>query len=256
MKRVWNIAWRDFRAYFMSPIAYVIIALFLFIMGWFFFNNFNFFIQSASRMNPYGGGGTTPSVTEGIIRPLYGNMNLTLLFIVPFISMRLIAEEKKMHTMELLLTAPLKQWQIVVGKYFSGLLLLSTLLVPTLAYPLILGVASNPDWGPIFSAYLGTYLMAGCYLSIGLFFSSVTENQIVSGILTIVTSLFFWLISWAAYSAGGAWSDFLNYASLITHLNNFLRGVFDTSDFVFYLSFIFIGLFLTHRSLDSYRWRS
>ncbi len=255
MKKIWILAFRDFRAYFTSPIAYIVIALFLFIMGWFFINNMFFFMQMAQSGSPYQRG-PTPSITDGIIRPLYSNMNLVLLFLTPFITMRLMAEERKMHTLELLMTSPLSVTQIVLGKFLSAFLLLLCMVLPTMTYPVILSVAGNPDWGPVFTSIVGTLLMASCYLSMGLLFSTMTENQIIAGVLTIATSLFFWLVNWASHSAGPGLAGLLDYLSLIKHLNNFLRGVLDTSDVVYYLSFIFTGLFLTYRAIDSYRWRS
>ncbi len=253
-KKMWTIAFKDYRTYFTSPIAYIVIAGFLLIMGWMFFFNLSHFNLQALQYKQFGG--KSGSITDGIIRPLYGNMNVIFLFLVPFITMRLFAEEKKMQTIQLLMTSPTRLGEMIVGKFLSALMLLLTMLALTVIYPLILFIYGNPDIGPILTSYVGTFLLTSCYVSTGVLFSSMTENQIVAGALTFAAGLFFWLINWAAQSAGPVFSDVLDYLSLIQHYNNFSQGIFDTSDVVFYLSFIGIGLFVTHRVLDSYRWRS
>jgi ABC-2 type transport system permease protein len=254
MRNVWTIARRDLRAYFTSPLAAIIIAGFLAIMGWMFFFNLSHF-QLQNMQSQQFNMGRSVNITDGIIRPLYGNMNVIFLMIMPFITMRLLAEERKNHTIELLITSPTTLTQIILGKFLSALLLVAVMLAFTLVYPAVLFYTGNPDWGPIFTSYLGTLLLAGCYIAIGLFFSSMTENQIVAGSLTFAAGLFFWLISWASQNAGPVWSDVLTYLSLISHYNNFGQGMLNTPDVFYYLSFIATGLFLTHRVLDSYRWR-
>jgi ABC-2 type transport system permease protein len=253
MRNIWTIAMRDFRTYFTSPIAYIVIFSFLLIMGWMYV--FNLF-YSANQSMQFQQMGRGPSLTDGLIRPLYGNMNVVLLFLMPFITMRLFAEERKQHTIELLLTSPVTLTEIILGKYLAGVLLVLVMLGLTLVYPATLAWSADPDWGPVIASYLGTLLLAGCYLATGVLFSAVTENQIVAGSLTFAAGLFFWLISWASQSAGPVWSDVLNYLSLVGHFtNSFGVGVISTSDTFYYLSFIGIWLFLTHRVLDSYRWR-
>jgi ABC-2 type transport system permease protein len=154
------------------------------------------------------------------------------------------------------MTAPVKIHEMVIGKFLSTMMFLGVLLLATTAYPIILAATGNPEIKPILSAYLGTFLIGGSFLAIGILFSSMTENQIIAGVLTFATLIFFWLISWASHSAGPAMSEFLNYLSLIGHYQNFARGIINTSDVVFYLSYITVSLFLTHRILDSYRWRA
>lgn len=254
MKNIWTIGYRDFKNYFNSPIAYIVIAGFLAIMGWMFFFNLSYFNMQNMQYQQFNTG-KGMSITDGIIRPLYGNMNVIFLFLVPFITMRLFAEEKKLHTIELLMTAPIKLSEIILGKFFSSFMLVFTMLSLTATYPLVLFLTGNPDPGPILASYLGTLLLASCYLSIGILFSAMTENQIVAGALTFAVGLLFWLLSWATQSAGPVWGDILMYLSLISHFSNFSQGMLNTADIVFYLSFIFVGLFLTHRVLDSYRWR-
>jgi ABC-2 type transport system permease protein len=254
LRNIWTVARRDFKTYFTSPIAYIIIAGFMVIMGWMFFFNLSHFNMQNMQYQQFNAGKAI-SITEGIVRPLYGNMNVIFLFLVPFITMRLFAEEKKVHTIELLMTSPISLTEIILGKFFSSFLLISIMLVFTLVYPAVLFATGNPDIGPLVTSYVGTLLLASCYLSLGILFSAMTENQIVAGALTFAAGLFFWLISWASQTAGPVWSELLTYLSLIGHYTNFGQGLIDTSDVIFYFSFIGLGLFLTHRVLDSYRWR-
>jgi ABC-2 type transport system permease protein len=254
MKNIWIIAKRDFSNYFTSPIAYIVIGGFLAIMGWMFFFNLNHFALQNMQYQQMGVGKGV-SISEGIVRPLYGNMNVIFLFLVPFITMRLLAEERKNQTIALLLTSPVTLTEVILGKFLSSFLLVLVMLAATFVYPIVLGATGQPDWGVILACNLGTLLLTACYLSLGVLFSSVTENQIVAGALTFAAGLFFWLVSWATQAAGPVWSDILMYLSLISHYDGFSRGVVSTSDAFFYLSFIGIGLFLTHRVLDSFRWR-
>jgi ABC-2 type transport system permease protein len=255
MNNIWTVARRDFKTYFTSPIAYCVIGGFLAIMGYMFFASLGHFNMQNHQYQQFNMGKAT-TITDGIIRPVYGNMNVILLFLVPFITMRLFAEEKKNHTIELLMTSPISLTELVLGKFLSSLMLVGVMLSLTLVYPITLMALGNPDLGPIFTSYLGILFLAGCYISLGILFSAMTENQIVAGFLTLAAGLFFWLISWASQLVGPVWSDVLNYLSIIGHyINTFGAGVIDTADVAFYLSFIGIGLFLTHRVLDSYRWR-
>lgn len=254
MKNTWIIAKRDFKSYFTSPIAYIVIAGFMVIMGWMFFFNLSHFNMQNMQYQQFNMGKSI-SITEGIIRPLYGNMNVIFLFLVPFITMRLFAEERKMHTLELLMTSPVTLTEIVLGKFFSAFFLVSIMLALTIVYPVVLFLKGNPDLGPIATSYLGTLLLTSCYLALGTWFSAMTENQIVAGALTFATGLFFWLISWASQSAGPVLGDIIGYLSLIGHYNNFSMGLLNSTDVIFFLSFVFVGLFLTHRTLDSFRWR-
>ena len=253
-KKSWTIAAKDFRTYFTSPIAYIVIAGFLFIMGWMFFFNLSHFNLQTLQYKQFGQG-KGASLTEGIIRPLYGNMNVILLFLAPFITMRLFAEEKKLQTIQLLMTAPLSLTEIIVGKFLSAFLLVATMMSLTIVYPIVLVIFGNPDIGAIVTSYIGTLLLSSCYIATGVLFSAMTENQIVAGALTFAAGLFVWLINWASQSAGPVFSDFLDYLSLIQHYNNFSQGIIESTDVIFYLSFIGLGLFFTHRVLDSYRWR-
>lgn len=254
VQKIWAIAVRDFRTYFSSPIGYIVTAGFMFVMGYMYFNTLSYFVNQGQNM--FGMQQGTPSLAEGLIRPYYGNLNVLFLFFVPFITMRLFAEERKLHTLELLMTSPITMTELVLGKFFAAFLFLVFMLVATLLHPLLLLLAGNPDIGTLATSYLGTFLMASCYLALGVLFSAMTENQIIAGALTFASGLFFWLVNWAQQMAGPVWGDVLQYLSLIAHFNNFSRGLINTSDIIFYVSFIGICLFLTHRVLDSYRWKS
>src|SRR6185437_15328628 len=232
MTNIWTVARRDFKTYFTSPIAYIVIAGFMVIMGWMFFFNLTHFNLQNLQYQQFNMG-KPMSITDGIIRPLYGNMNVIFLFLVPFITMRLFAEERKAHTIELLMTSPISLTEIILGKFLSSFLLICVMLALTTVYPIVLFVTGNPDVGPILTSYLGTMFLASCYLSIGLLFSAMTENQIVAGACTFAAGLFFWLISWATQAAGPVWSDFLMYMSLIGHYNNFGQGLINTTDVIF-----------------------
>lgn len=254
MKNIWKIALRDFKSYFTSPIAYILSAGFMVIMGWMFFVYLSHFqLQNLQYQQFNMGKGA--SISEGIIRPLFGNMNVVLLLLVPFITMRLFAEEKKNHTIELLMTSPLSLTEIVLGKFLSALMLICVMLTLTGIYPAILFITGNPEIGPVFTNFLGTILLCSCYLSLGVLFSAMTENQIVAGALSFASGLLFWLLSWATAAAPSGWGEVLSNLSLITHYNNFGQGIINSTDVVYFLSFAGFGLFLTHRVLDSYRWR-
>jgi ABC-2 type transport system permease protein len=254
MRNTWTIAWRDFRAYFTTPIGYIVVAGFAGIMGWmFFFNLSHFNMQNLQYQQFHMGKGV--SITDGILRPVYGNLMVIYLFVVPLMTMRLFAEERKLHTFEMLMTSPVKLGEIVLGKFLSALMLMVSSFVVTLTFPVILVLVGNPDPGAIATNIIGAILMSACCLSIGIFFSSLTENQIVAAALTFFSILFLWLLPWAQQAAGPVWSDILSYVSVISHFNNFGQGVLNSSDVLYYVSFVFIGLFMTHRVLDSYRWR-
>ncbi|MGE0616190.1 MAG: ABC transporter permease subunit [Bacteriovoracia bacterium] len=255
MKKILTIAWRDYKTYFTSPIAYILMFVFLVIMGLSFYNGlitFYNFTQN-SRGNFMGGG--PRSISDFLRQGLFPMLNLLMLFITPFITMRLLSEERKMHTYELLATAPITLWQIVLGKFLSGLFMVLTLFALTLFYPIFLYVFGNPETGTLVACYLGAILMAACYLSIGTLFSAMTENQIISAAVTFSACFFFWIVSWASYHIGAFWGDILKFLSLHSHFMTMSEGLINTSDVFFFLSFIGFGLYLARQVLESYRWR-
>ena len=196
------------------------------------------------------------NVNEMVIRPLFMNVSVVCLFLVPMITMRLFAEEKKTGTIELLMTSPLTDLQIILGKFLAALLLYAVLLAITFLYFMLLFHYGNPDWKPLLSGYLGLFLLGGCFMSLGILLSTLTKNQLVAGMLTFGLFLMLWVIDWISdYSMGPA-GQVASYLALTTHLENFAKGVLDLRDTVYYLSVIGLGLFLTARSLESVRWRA
>ncbi len=254
MNNIWTIAKRDFRSYFASPVAYIVIALLLLISGFMFQNILVSFIQRAMTYQQFNMGKQI-SLTEGVIQPLFGSINTIFLFLFPMITMRLVAEERKNETLPLIFTSPITMLEFILGKFLSSVMLVLVILALTTVYPAVLFVFGNPEIGPIIGSYIGTLLMISCYLSMGLLFSAMTDNQLVAGALTFGGSLLFWIINWAAQSVDSVTGEVLNYLSLINHYNSFTQGLINSSDVIFYLSFISVGIFLTHRVLDSFRWR-
>ena len=259
MRNLWAIYTKELRSYFVSPVAYVIAGVFLFLSGYLFRNilmQFNFWcIQFSQRAQFMQGGMPNLNLNEMVVTQFFGVMDFIWLLVVPMLTMRLLAEEKKNGTMELLMTSPISTVEILLGKFFACLTLYMTIVALTLVYCGILELYGDPDWGPIWSAYLGYLLLGGTFIGVGMLASSVTENQIVAVLLAFGALLMLWLIVWSASFAGPTAAKVLQYLSIIQHLQDFQRGVIDTSDVVFYLSFIFFSLFVTTRVLESRRWR-
>jgi len=195
------------------------------------------------------------NINQMVYSPLFHNMSIILLLMVPLLTMRLFSEEKKRQTDELLFTCPISVNQIILGKYFASLFVLLVMLFLTGILSIFVFSYGNPELAPILSGYLGLFLVGAAFMAVGIFFSSLTENQIVSAILTFGALLLFWILNWASYSAGGMWKGVLNYLSFFQHFDEMTRGIVDTTDIVYYLSFIFLGLFLTHSVIQSRRWR-
>lgn len=253
--RVWTIFKKEMRLYFTSPVAYVVFTFFLLIVGYFFYSIFAFYNLTSMQaaMNP--AFARDLNITEAVMRPLFSNIGVILLFCIPMLTMRLFAEEKRSGTIELLLTFPVRDSEVLLGKYTAALGLFLTLLGFTAFYPGIVGYFAQVEWGALLSGYLGLILLGGSFLAVGLFISSVTENQIVAGFATFGVLLAFWVIGWSADLVSGSWRAFFQYLSILEHLDNFGKGVIDTRDVVYYLSVIALSLFLTLRSLESKRWR-
>jgi ABC-2 type transport system permease protein len=257
VKNILAIARKEFRAYFASPIAYVIIGLFAVLFGVFYYLILDFFVrQSLQQMNnEYGMGPTTMNLNQQMIRPLLGQASVIVLFLMPMITMRSYAEEKRSGTIELLLTSPLTDVQIILGKFFGAVALYLLMLLITVPHVGLLFVYGNPDWRPVVSGYAGLVLLGASFISFGLLISSFTKNQIVAGVLTFGLLLLLWVINWLGTAGGPMTQTVLTYLSLTDHFDDFSKGVIDTKHIVYYLSFITLGLFLTAKSVDSERWR-
>lgn len=250
MRNIWIIFKKELKTYFVSPIAYVMFIVFLVLAGYFFFNLTAFFNMQAIHYMRYESAMGEINVNEMVISPLFYNISIILLLMVPLFTMRMYAEEKKTGTLEILLTSPLSSLQLVVGKFLGTLAVYIIMLGFTLIYPLILFMYGNPDLGPIISGYIGIILMGAAYISIGSLCSSFTENQIVAAVISFGVLLLLWVISLASSFAGPILGEVLSYISLIEHFHDFAKGVIDTKDIVFYLSFIGFNLFLTDQSLE------
>lgn len=255
MKNVWSIARKELMAYFSSPIAYAVIAVFMLLVGFFFYSLVWWFNSQSMQMaqNPYYA--QQVNINQMVFSPLFHNISIILLLMLPLLTMRLFAEEKKNGTEELLFTSPVSVNQIILGKYLASLVVLAAMLLLTGILSLFAFAYGNPEMAPVLVGYLGLFLMGAAFIAVGIFFSSLTENQIVSAILTFGVLLLFWVLSWAASSAGGMWKGVLNYLSFFQHFDDMTRGILDTADLAYYLSFSFFGLFLTHAVIQSRRWR-
>jgi ABC-2 type transport system permease protein len=190
-----------------------------------------------------------------VLRPLFANLSVILLLLMPLVTMRLFAEERRSGTMELLLTYLVRDGAVLLGKYLAGLTLYAVMVSGTLLYPaLLLYFKARPEWGPLATGYLGLMLMGAMFLAVGLFASSLTENQIVAAIVTFGILLMFWVIGWTAEFAGGPLGTVLTHLSILEHNDTFAKGVLDTKDIIYYVDFTALALFLTLRSLEARRW--
>ena len=258
MRNIWTITRKEINSYFHSPIAYIVLAVFAVIFGYFFVSILSIFVRQSMMAAQYAQMGQSihMNVNEMVIRPLLMNVSVISLFLVPMITMRLFAEEKRTGTIELLMTSPLTDMQIILGKFFAALALYATILAITFLYMIILFRYGNPDWKPLLAGYLGLLLLGGCFMALGMMLSTLTKNQLVAGMLTFGLFLMLWVIDWVSDYSTGATAEIARYLAITTHLENFAKGVIDLRDTVYYLSVIGLGLFLTARSVESVRWRT
>lgn len=253
MGNVWAIFRREVQSYFTSPIAYVVLAFFAFLFGNFFFDYLYNFITIGMQM-AQAGGNQSLNLNQDLIRWLFHSTGVVVLFLTPLVTMRSFSEEIRSGTIELLLTSPVTDLQLVLGKFLGAMALYGTMLALTLAHMAILFYFGEPEWQPILVGYLGLLLLGGSFISLGLAFSSLTRNQIVAAFLSFGTFLSLWLLE-SAESWAGDWGYLVTYFSVTKHISEFAKGVIDLRDFVYYASFILLGLFLCRQSMESYRWR-
>jgi len=253
MSNVLAIAQKELRGYFASPIAYIVIGFFALVFGWFYYVAVSYFLQASLQMGMPGAGQV--NINTMAIRPLLQNVAVVALFMLPLITMRTYAEEKRSGTIELLLTSPLKDVEIILGKFAGALLLWCLMLVVTLIPMALLYAYGRPEWKPILTGYLGLVLMGECFISVGLFISSLTRNQVVAAVVTFAVFLFLWIITWIGSFSGPTVDKVTQYLSIVEQFDDFAKGVIDTSHLIYYISFIGFGLFLTAKSVDSERWR-
>ncbi len=248
---------RELRSYFYSPVAYAVIFIFLLIAGYFFYSAMVFYgIESyeLSRAAQFMGAQEL-DMASSVLRPLFANLGVVMLLMTPIITMRLFSEEKKSGSIELLFTWPLRDMEMIFGKYLASVLILLASLAPTLLFSAFIAFYATPPWGVIATGYIGLFLMGSAFMALGLFVSTLTENQAVAAAITFGALLLLWALAWTVGLEMDTFSQTVKYLSILEHLDPFTKGVIDTRDIVYYLSFIFLFLFLSLRSLESKKWR-
>ena len=252
MRNVLAVAGKELRAYFHSPIAYLVMALFAVLCGFFFYNYTAAFVVQTFRMMATGQMAPNVSINEYIIRPLFeGVLTVVLLLLIPLVTMRLFAEEKRSGPIELLLTSPLTDLQIILGKFLGALALYGVLMLLSFLYIGLLFLYGNPNAKPLLADALGLFLFGGALLSLGMWISTLTKNQIIAGVVAFALFLLLYVFDWVnSYSSSNA-GRVMSYMALTTHFDNFAKGVIDSSDVVYYLSVIVVGIFLTARSVEA-----
>lgn len=246
---------KELKYYFQSITAYVTISIFLFLSGYFFhsiFKYYNLLSYQAAKNQYYP---DSLNLIEGVIRPLLNNISIVLLLVLPLLTMRLLAEERRQGTFELLFTYPVKDISVVLGKFGAALTTYIVMLAGTVIFPLLLAIFADPEPGPVLSGYLGLVLLGCTFIAMGTFFSSLTSSQLVAGVATFGVSLFFLVIGWAAPFVGVTFAAVLSQFSLLLHFDSFSKGIIDTRDITYYLCVTTFFLFLTVKSLESTRWR-
>ena len=256
MSRMIAIYQRELSYFFNSIVAYVVIMIFLALGGYFFYNLVAFFnmLTVQTMQNPIAA--QQLNLTLGVLQPLFGNLSVVMLLIMPMLTMRLLSEERKSGTAELLFTYPISDWDVILGKYFATLTVFATMLGLSFLFPVVLHKYASPEWGPVLTSYLGLLLLGMAFISMGLFFSSVTENQIVAGILTFGLALFFLIIGWIKPFVSQDLASIVTQLSILDHFDGFSKGIINTNDIVYYLNLSVFFLFLCSRVLESNRWRS
>lgn len=249
---------RELHSYFNSFIAYIAITMFLVITGYFFYNLLATFsvVSFQAQSNPmlakqY----QLLNINETVVRPLFGNISIIMLLMTPLLTMRLFAEEKKSGTIELLLTAPVRDVEIVVSKFLACFMVFLTMILLTATFPILLVTLGDPEVMPILTGYLGLILLGAAFISLGIFTSSLTENQIIAASLSFGVLFFFWLMSYSVAFVSASFGRVIAYLSLNEHIASLAKGVLDSEDIIYYLCFTLLFLFLTLRSLESKRWR-
>ncbi|MBM3785255.1 MAG: ABC transporter [Acidobacteria bacterium] len=250
MNNILAIAQKELKSYFVSPIAYALLAIYALICGWFSLIAIANFIEMSQM-------GQGPADLNGyVIAPVVSNAGVLSLFLIPMITMRLFAEEKRQGTIELLVTSPITDMEIILGKLLGAMGMYGAVLLIKLLCLSFVFMFGSPDWRPLLTAYLGLFLQGSALLSIGMFVSNTTRNQIVAGVVTFGLALLMWTLDWGTTFKSDGWAKVLAYLSLTAHFNSFARGVIDSKDAIFFLSVIGLGIFLTARSLESLRWRA
>jgi ABC-2 type transport system permease protein len=257
MRNVLTIVGKELRSYFVSPVAYVVLTGFLLLGGWFFFNLLSRFSLLLTLYTQFQGGEAANrlNLNDYVIAPLMHNLSIILVILIPMITMRAYAEEKKSGTYELLLTSPVRTGEIVLGKFLASFLFVCIMIGLTGVYPMILLIFGNPEIGVMVAGYLGLLLLATAFVAVGLLTSSFTENQIIAAVSGLVATLLLYIIGWPAETAGNVLGPLLRYLSVTEHFSDMVKGLIDTRALVYFASLVALALFLTQRSVESLRWR-
>src|SRR3954467_4665428 len=239
MTNILAIAQKELKSYFASPIAYIVIGLWALLYGWFFTFILNYFLRQSLQMSQFGAQGPQAmNINQQMIRPLLQNVTILVLFLMPMVTMRTCSEGKRSGRIELLLTSPITDFQIIMGKFLGAMALYGVMLLVSLIHIRVLFAFANPEWKPVITLYRGLLLLGGCFVSLGLFISSLTNNQIVAGMVTFAVFLLLWIIPGTGRCSGPTVDKVTQYLSILDHLDDFGKGVLDTTHIIYYLSFI------------------
>jgi ABC-2 type transport system permease protein len=253
MTLLWTLIKKELKVNLTSPMVYLLTGLFALIVGWTFFNLLINYVESLQNL-PENVIGTTNFVQSVVFR-LFGNINFMLIFICPLVTMRAISEEKKQHSLEFLLVSPVSNLQIILSKFLSSLFITFIILSSSFIFPIIIKMSGFDVSNYMLNGFVGIFLTSAMFVAIGILTSSLTENQIVAALLSVVIILFLWMIAWASQSTSNYYLvDLYKYLGYIDHFESFVRGVINTSDIIYFLTVIFIGLYLSVKVLDSRNW--
>jgi ABC-2 type transport system permease protein len=257
VRNVFTIAGKELRSYFASPVAYVLLAAYLALGGYFFYallTAFNQTLQIYTMMrNPEMI--SRFNLNQMVVVPLLHNMSVLLIFIVPAITMRMFPEEKRAGTYELLLTSPVRVGEIVLGKFLGGLVLVLVMVALSGSFGLLLVTYGNPELPMMLSGYLGLALMATVFLALGTLISSFTDNVVIAYVGALFSLLVLYTIGWLGETIQGVGGGLVRYASITEHFTELTKGIIDTKDLVYFATLLVVGIFLTQRSVESVRWR-
>lgn len=255
MKGFGSVYRKDLYSMFASPIFYVVAFTFLVLAGYFFYSALAYYNLLSFQASQNPGMAKQLNLMEMVLRPFFLDVSIVLLLISPLLTMRVYAEERKTGTLELLFTYPISDSASILAKFAAVVTAFAVVLAGTLPGIFLLGVIGNPNWKPIFCGYLGVFLLGSAFLSLGVFTSALTQNQIIAAVLSFGALLMFWVIGWAKSFIGPSMGEFVEYLSITKHLDSFAKGILDSRDLVYYLVFVLFFLFLTLRQMESYRWR-
>ena len=253
MRTILRIAAKEIKINFVTPLAYIICAGFMVVSGFFFFSllqQFNTVVSQAAMIRKI-----SPNLNEWVIVPYYQTLEIVLIFLIPILTMRSLAEEKKTGTFELLLTSPISMGQLVWGKLLGAAAIVVLMLLTSFIFCLLLITFSDPEVAPILVGFLGVVLFAIAFTFLGVAISSFTSSQAIAGVVSLVVLLLFYVIDAPAGKLPSTLGQFLQYLAPTGHSLNFFKGILSSKDIIYFLSLMFVGVFVANRSLDAQRWR-